>query len=286
MGDLAAASGLQDRLQVAFAEDVGGIEVLYASFRNHRFDAHFHEGFSIGVALRGGLAFDQGGSKHVASSGVISALNPGEVHNSYPAGNNGWAFICFLIPIEVFRTVVTDVAERDRIPEFRDRVINDSALVQHLIHLHNVLQASPDQLARQSLCLSTFTRLIQRHSTVNLGAQPNRRERAAVRRAREFLQGSYLRPVSLMELANIAGLSRFHLLRAFRSEVGLPPHVYLNHLRVNEAKRQLADGWTIAEAAANCGFVDQSHLTRRFKQLLGFTPGQYQVACNLKFPTH
>jgi AraC-like DNA-binding protein len=48
--------------------------------------------------------------------------------------------------------------------------------------------------------------------------------------------------------------------------------------RVRRAKALLRAGRTPAEAAAEAGFSDQSHLTRHFKRLLGFTPGRYRRA--------
>jgi AraC-like DNA-binding protein len=63
----------------------------------------------------------------------------------------------------------------------------------------------------------------------------------------------------------------------FTKQVGLPPHVYLNQVRVNRAKQLLADGQPIALVAYETGFADQSHLTRHFKRLFGLTLGQYSM---------
>lgn len=122
-----------------------------------------------------------------APSGVISAINPSDVHNAYPAGSDGWVFICFLIPVGVLRTVVCESWERNRLPAFQERVITDATLTQRLIYLHQVLDLSLEPLERQSLCLSTLAQLVQRHSTATISTQSVTRERAAVRRARELL---------------------------------------------------------------------------------------------------
>lgn len=95
--------------------------------------------------------------------------------------------------------------------------------------------------------------------------------------AREFLEANAEQDVSLVRLAAVAGLSPFHLVRVFREAVGLPPHAYLDQVRVERAKGLLSAGLPIARAAAEAGFADQSHLTRRFKRLVGVTPGQYRA---------
>jgi AraC-like DNA-binding protein len=71
-------------------------------------------------------------------------------------------------------------------------------------------------------------------------------------------------------------MSPFALLRAFRGETGLPPHAYLNQLRVRLARRLLDRGVAPAEVAAEVGFADQAHLTRHFKRVMGVPPGAYQ----------
>jgi hypothetical protein len=69
----------------------------------------------------------------------------------------------------------------------------------------------------------------------------------------------------------------FRMVRTFTRQIGLPPHAYLNQVRVNRAKQLLANGEPIALVAYETGFADQSHLTRHFKRLFGLTPGQYSM---------
>jgi AraC-like DNA-binding protein len=84
-----------------------------------------------------------------------------------------------------------------------------------------------------------------------------------------------VRDVSLSELAKACGSSPFHLARAFNVQLGLPPHAYLNNLRVMHAKRMIRTGTALAEVAYAVGYCDQSHLNRRFKKIVGVTPSQY-----------
>jgi AraC-like DNA-binding protein len=72
------------------------------------------------------------------------------------------------------------------------------------------------------------------------------------------------------------GMSPFALLRAFRDDTGLPPHAYLNQLRVRLARRLLDRGLAPALVAAEAGFAGQAHLTRHFKRVVGVPPGAYQ----------
>lgn len=105
---------------------------------------------------------------------------------------------------------------------------------------------------------------------------PDRREHAAVFRAKRYLDAYFLQNLSLADLAHEARLSRFYLLRVFQEAIGVSPHEYQTCLRIHYAKRLLNCGYPLATVALDTGFSDQAHLTRKFKGLVGVTPGQYR----------
>ena len=102
------------------------------------------------------------------------------------------------------------------------------------------------------------------------------REKGAVHHARDYLVDNFSTDIGLEELARVAGLSRAHLIRAFRREFHITPHAFLTDKRVREARRLLRAGMPPAEVAFECGFADQAHFTRHFKARTGLTPGQYR----------
>ena len=106
-------------------------------------------------------------------------------------------------------------------------------------------------------------------------AAAERAAHAVVCRVRDHLRQHFARKVMLEELAQKAGMSRFALVRAFAREVGIPPHTYQIHLRVQRARELIADGMPLSEVSLEVGFTDQSHLNRHFKRLIGITPGMY-----------
>lgn len=79
------------------------------------------------------------------------------------------------------------------------------------------------------------------------------------------------------ELAGRCGLSRSHFTRAFKASMGLPPHHWLMHHRIERARELLErSDESIAEIAASCGFADQSHLTRVFHAIAGTSPAAWR----------
>jgi AraC-like DNA-binding protein len=136
-----------------------------------------------------------------------------------------------------------------------------------------------DRLASSSLLRAALAAVLSTHAQLARGAGGHREPRSnssAVAAARELLAGSLISPPSLDELAAATGMGSFALLRAFRDELGLPPHAYLNQLRVRLARQLLDDGQPPADVAIAAGFADQPHLTRHFKRAVGVPPGAYQ----------
>ena len=131
-------------------------------------------------------------------------------------------------------------------------------------------------LERESRFLGMLTQLITRHADVLPVTHPVGREHSSVKRTREYIEAYHHKNLSLGQLSEVANLSPFHFIRVFQREVGLAPHAYLNQTRVRKAKELLSKGWDIAAVAYQTGFVDQSHLTRHFKRIVGVTPGHFR----------
>ncbi|EYF08165.1 helix-turn-helix transcriptional regulator [Chondromyces apiculatus] len=96
-----------------------------------------------------------------------------------------------------------------------------------------------------------------------------------VRRALEYIRERLGDAITLDDLADHADLDKFHLCRAFRAQVGMPPHAYLTHLRIARAKELLRRGVRASDLAPLVGLYDQAQLTRHFRRLVGTTPARY-----------
>ena len=96
-----------------------------------------------------------------------------------------------------------------------------------------------------------------------------------VRRALELLYMRLAESITLDDLAAYADFDKYRLCRAFRTQVGMPPHAYLTRLRVMRAKQLLLAGVRPTEVASQVGLYDQSQLNRHFRKLVGTTPGRY-----------
>lgn len=257
-------------------QHLSNVELLHARYVTHVFARHAHDEFAIGVIERGAETFEYRHAWHIAPAGSVVLINPGEVHTGQALSPTGWTYRMLYPEVEVMQAAAAQITEKSAtIPFFSQAVVEDAATAHLILKLHYASQEGSNQLERQSRLLWTLGQLISRHAENRPLLRETGHEHEAVWRVRDYLESCYNQNISLEELAQIANLSQFHFLRVFRRQIGLPPHSYLTQVRVQRAKRLLAAGWPIAFVASETGFVDQSHLTRHFKRLVGVTPGQY-----------
>ncbi len=255
--------------------DLHGLEVLHATYLTHTFARHTHDGFVVGIIERGVEAFYYRGATRLAPAGSIVVVEPGEMHTGQAGSRLGWTYrVLYPEAVLLQRAAVALGGSPDRVPSF-PAVIEDPVLYALFQQLHATLDGSASALERESGLTLALARLVARHGDSRLALPSTGRERGAVELVRHYLETHYGENPSLDELARLAGLSPFHLLRVFRRALQLPPHAYLTGVRIARAKALLAAGWPVARVATETGFVDQSHLTRQFKRLVGVTPGQY-----------
>lgn len=249
--------------------------VLHARFRSHRFPRHAHDYYVVGYVASGLQSYNYRGARHITGAGQVFLVNPGEVHTGEPADSDGYLYRTMYPQPELLERVVEDVTGHRELPFFRGAVLDDRILSQHLQTFHKALSQQTSKLAMETALIAALARLILRHADRALPRRHVGRERTAVRRAREYIEANFAASVTLSKLSAISGLSPFHLARVFERQTGIPPHGYLERVRTAEARRLLDSGGPIADVALAVGYADQSHLTHRFKKLLGITPGQY-----------
>jgi AraC-like DNA-binding protein len=252
-----------------------GVELLEAAFDRHVYDRHSHDTLSVGVTLRGVQRFWCRGSTHDSRPGDIIVLDPGEVHDGRSGAIGGYAYRMLYIEADTARTIIADSSGRPA----RDLVSNsplvhDPLLAQQINAAWVARLESPNSLESDERLHCIIVRLA-RH-----GVQPRATNSAfkldALRRVREYLHDRIGDPVTTADLARVAGLSRFQLTRQFQRAFGLPLHAYHLQIRLEEARRRMQRGQTVASVAVDLGFVDQSHLHRRFRARFGVTPGEWR----------
>jgi AraC family transcriptional regulator len=98
-----------------------------------------------------------------------------------------------------------------------------------------------------------------------------------LRSVKEFIASNVSENISLMDLAELVGLSRSQFGRAFKTSTGMSPHRYHLEQRLKLAKGLLTTSrQSLVEIALETGFSEQSHFNRVFRSLTGATPAVWR----------
>jgi AraC-like DNA-binding protein len=262
------------RLEIRRVPGLPAVELHEGAAFSHSYPRHCHDELFVTAITGGAGVFRYGRTEHRATAGTLVFIVPGEVHSHSP-GRGGRSFRSLHAGSPFVSELAPELPKLAGPGGLRSGATTEARLFRRFLGLHGVLADDRDRLHAESRLLEFFAGLVGRLPDAPEPPPPSGRERSAVRRAQEFLDESGSSPVSLRELAALAGLSPFHFHRIFRRQVGMPPHEYLIRRRLLRARALLGNGVPVAEVAAATGFADQSHLTRHFKRLLGVPPADY-----------
>lgn len=99
-----------------------------------------------------------------------------------------------------------------------------------------------------------------------------------LRRARDFIDREYARPLDLTGMAAAAGVSKYHFLRCFAATYGRTPALYLAERRIERAQDLLrATNTTVTEVCLLVGYTSLGSFSRKFTELVGVSPSEYQA---------
>ena len=239
---------------------------------NRSFNKHWHDAYGFGLMDKGGQVSASGRGQVRALAGQIITTNPGEVHDGIPIEHHArsWRMV-FVAPQCLAELVGLPDVELSR------PVLDDAELrvaFTQVFRYWNALPTADEKTLLEELLTQACGLLVQRYSSKSVLNERDTR----VSRVREALLDQIDCPPALSELAALAGLSRYQLVRQFSRAYGLPPFAWLQQHRLSHAQAQIAGGATLLNAALASGFSDQSHLTRAFARYRGFTPGSWQRA--------
>ena len=248
---------------------------------------HVHEEYAVGACTAGREVIRYRGTLHYAGPGSVVVLEPGEAHTGAPADPPDFTYRVMYPAAGLLADGLLAQGAR-RLPRFREPVIADPGLAAELRRLHAALGAGlleTEPLQAESRLSWLLGELVRRHASPSRDVEVPGTGRVA-RLVMAQLADRLVSPPALAEIAAGTGLSRYQLVRSFRTEVGMPPYAWLAQHRVSAARALLERGCRPAEAAALTGFADQAHLTRWFRRVVGVTPGVYRNSVQDRTPRY
>jgi len=255
-----------------------GTEILIAN-NSARIWRMFHDRYLICGFTTVATAWIYRKQSRFMSDGGTAFFEPGETHR-VTAALRPSTFRGLFIDPEKFIERARETGCKTR-PHFRSAQVTDLQLLDSL-HRFSAAVENDETVLEQQSHFSGLLNLVLGYTENRPQAISNSQFERSLLRAKDLLHERFSEQISLDELAVAAAMSRFHLVRGFTRQFGLPPHAYQIHLRIKRACTLLRLRQLPSEAGIAVGFADQSHFARHFKKVMGVTPGTYCDALNLK----
>lgn len=244
------------------------------------YKSHSHPTFSIGAIDEGNSVFQSSfGTAQKISAGTLVIVPAHIEHSCNPLSDQAWSYQMLHLDISWLNQWYAEFQKEGfdlNLPQHRPLIIKDENLYQAFSDMNETLFDSQKLiLEKEQSLIYCLTQLLLPHFILE-----------EIQKT-QYLYESFLnlihiiksseRFISLEELAQQVGLSRYAIIRLFKANVGLTPHAFQINLKVNQARAQLKQGIPLAELAVNLGFSDQSHFHKAFKAHTGITPRQFQL---------
>ena len=256
---------------IRFGPSAYGIERAEVYLSTYAFEPHRHDTYAIGITTAGTQTFRYRGARHICLPGQLHVLHPDEAHDGAAGTDGGFGYRILYIPTELVREALAGRA----LPFVADPVQQMVPAAGRIASLLSDIDEPINDLSCAEIAVAVADALVA------LGGYPERRPAAidvqAVERARDYLAAHAGEQISASVLERIAGADRFTIARHFRWAFGTSPDRYRTLRRVALARAAIESGRSLAHAASEAGFADQSHMTRQFKRTYGLTPGRWKA---------
>lgn len=233
--------------------------------QSHASRKHAHTQLGIALVTGGQSVFRFGEDAHHIHSRQLVMIGPGFVHQCLPEDVDSWCF--FMLFIEPGWLEAAGIAERIR-PSFAVKDLTPDEFTE--------LKGMMEQLcsregAADEILLYILDRIMEEPPDMVVATAENGAG-TSLEAVAAYIRSHYAESLCLDVLADIAGLSKFLLIRNFSKCYNTTPLAWQSILRLNEGRLLLEKKEPIADVAIKLGFYDQSHFTKRFKAHFGVTP--------------
>lgn len=246
-----------------------GIEVAHIADGTRGFAPHFHDEFVISVNVRGWEKIKLDRKCFDAAEGDVTLYNPAQVQSSHVISES-WQFASMYVD-PVALPVLLGIHPETVFDKPLLQAPGIAARLRGAI-LSALNRNTPESVAQEGL-VHVFDELLQMAGSG--GPATSRHVPASIGGIADRLRDDPALP-TLTDLAASAGMTPVQLVRAFSKAYGMPPLAWRCNQRVVAARKRIAQGENIAAVALDLGFADQSHLTRRFRAVVGVPPGQWR----------
>ncbi|HEY6959529.1 MAG TPA: AraC family transcriptional regulator [Candidatus Limnocylindria bacterium] len=256
---------------IRFGPSAHGIERAEIYLSTCTFAPHRHDTYAIGMTTTGVQTFQYRGARRVCLPGQLHVLHPDEVHDGAAGTDIGFAYRILYVAPELVRHALAGRA----LPFVAEPIQQLVPAAGRIASLLTDIDEPIDELSAAEIAVAVADGLVSLSGWSE--HRPLAIDTRAVELARDYLAAHAREQTSASVLETVAGTDRYTIARHFRRAFGTSPDRYRTLRRVALARAAIESGRSLADAAFEAGFADQSHMTRQFKRAYGFTPARWMA---------
>ena len=248
------------------------IEIKEGAWKNYPIRNHSHEELQIGFVERGSSTITCKTLEFKMKAEQAILIPPGIIHLCQPDDMSKFKFTILYITPHWFEDVFKlDVSKlKPQTTQLDQQVVGNKDLFLASF------KSESDPLIMESMAIMFLGNFIFSCFDMQPLKMPSTQRQTELAQVKNYMDHNFGELIQLDDLAKISGMTKFSLLRKFKSRYKLSPHAYLINQRINHAKQLLLQGKTVAMTAVTCGFFDQSHFVKTFRQYVGIAPIDYK----------
>lgn len=253
---------------------IEGVEIarLQADGRSS-FPRHTHAEYVISANLSGCENIWVDGKALSATGQTVTIYNPNAIQSStFDARAGDAEFISlYMEPAALIQFGSTNGwLSGASPPDLKQGVFSDGLLYRCILEAYEAIRNRSE--GDLEVALTELAHAVLKKEPRVTGSNHTALSEERLQVVTEFMKANLAAPVSLETLAEICGVSKFHLIRSFKSRFGISPAKYHMQLRLIEARRRLRTKQNVQDVAFDLGFYDQSHFINAFRKALGVSP--------------
>jgi AraC-like DNA-binding protein len=259
------------------SESLFNIDFASYSLSHHHFSRHFHDHYVIELVVNGVDSFYCDGKDYAAKNDQLVLINPGEVHTGNTVSDIPLQYYSLYPDKKALQQVAASAGLS--LPEnfcFRQPLLDRSHLTEKFKMLFASFASTNNLLQQQEFFFDCMYELLQPGNSDDQQSLLTCNKDCRVQLLIDFMYSHYKDDISLQQLADLARLNPFYLVRLFKKSIGISPYDYLLIVRAENAKRLLRKGFKVQDAATESGFYDASHFNRMFYKIAGTSPKSFR----------
>ena len=242
------------------------------SYYHRSKDNNWHENLEIQICNEGCGTVLLNGEKHAFHKHDVIVVNSNVLH--YTETDTNMIYSCLIVSTDFCKRMQLDPNFVCFEPLIKSPVL--VGLFEDLVNTYSDVR-SPSRVAKlNKIVLEILIELTEHHTVREKPSAYGTKKFEIVKNTLSYIRENYARRLTIDEISDAVLYDKYALCREFKRLTGQTMIENLNNYRCIKAAELLSDGYTVAEAAASCGFENLSYFAKAFKKHIGKLPSEYK----------